>query len=236
MGFNQLLNRLLHEARLRIRNGQLTESRLARLSGVSQPHMHHILMGKRGLQVAVTDRLLAALALDVSDLVEAVPLSQASQEAADSSTRPLAHAEHTVLAPMLAGLIGAGFPSPTAMHPPKYLPLPRREIPADRALSAARLAHDPTLEPHFLRDDLVVIAMGTLPEPVHPGVLDWPRVIESGGSWRVHIPGAGSHAEGDAPSSLVPGGGAESLVGVIVLTIRRMHSLQLAFPPAAGGK
>lgn len=235
MGFNQLLNRLLHEARLRIRNGQLTESRLARLSGVSQPHMHHILMGKRGLQTAVADRLLAALGLDVSELLDAESRSPASQ-AADFSRRPLSHTEHTVLAPMLAGLIGAGFPSPAAMYPPKYLPLPRREIPGDCALSAARLAHDPTLEPHFLRDDLVVIAMGALPEPVHPGILNWPQVIESGGSWRVRMPGSASHAEGGAPSSLVPAGGTESFVGVIVLTIRRMHSLRLAFPPAAGGE
>jgi DNA-binding transcriptional regulator YdaS (Cro superfamily) len=42
-----ILARLLHEVALLIANGHLTERRLARLTGISQPHIHHILNGKR---------------------------------------------------------------------------------------------------------------------------------------------------------------------------------------------
>lgn len=232
MGFNQLLNRLLGEARLRIRNGQLTESGLARLSGISQPHMHHILMGKRGLQPAVADRLLAALSLDIADLIEAESSFHAQWAPPDSHLQSVANAEPAVLVPMLAGLIGAGFPLPLAEHPPKYLPLPRREVPRDSVLCAARLAHDPSLGPLFRRDDLVVIAMDPLPPQMPRETPEAPQVIESGGAWQVRMSGAGSRGGDSSPRTIAAGEVSGSLVGVIVLTIRRMHSLRLPFPPA----
>jgi hypothetical protein len=223
LGFDQLLNNLLNEARLRIQNGQLTESGLARLVEISQPHMHHILMGKRGLQPKIADRLLAALSIEIAELLDArgtAPMSPASMT------------EPAVLVPMLDGLIGAGYPLPLAMYPPKYLPLPRREVPRDCILQAARLAHDASLEPFFLRDDLVVIASQPLPPTIRSEMPELPQVLELGGNWCVRRPGDESilgecftraeHADEDG-----------SLVGVVVLTIRRMRPLRL--PLRLGG-
>lgn len=193
--------------------------------------MHHILMGKRGLQPVVADRLLAALSLDIADLIEAESNHQAWWTPPDSPPRSPADAEPAVLVPVLAGLIGAGFPLPLAERPPKYLPLPRREVPRDRVLCAARLAHDPALEPLFRRDDLVVIAMDPPSPRIPRGTPEVPQVIESGGAWHVRMPGDASRG-GDASLGMIAADeGAGSFVGAIVLTIRRMHSLRLPLPP-----
>lgn len=227
-----MLDCLLGEARLRIRNGQLTESGLARLSGISQPHMHHILMGKRGLHPDVADRLLAALSLDIAGLMELEAGDAASTETADASFRHPTATEPVVLVPILSGLLGPGFPSPKAMPSPKYLPLHRREIPKDCALRAARLAHDSTLEPLLLRDDLVVIAMNPLPPRVRQETSLSPRVMESNGAWYIRKRG-----DAPAPGNSSGGGVAEGNVifpvGVVVLTIRRMRSLNLSFSAPA---
>ena len=58
--------------RKRIRNGELTERGLARMVGVSQPHMHNVLHGKRTFSVEKTDDIMRQLHLDVLDLVDPV--------------------------------------------------------------------------------------------------------------------------------------------------------------------
>jgi transcriptional regulator with XRE-family HTH domain len=67
--FQSLLGRLLDTVVWRVQNGQLTERRLARLIGVSQPHMHNILKGLRKLPPEVADRILATLEISMLDLV-----------------------------------------------------------------------------------------------------------------------------------------------------------------------
>lgn len=69
MDFQSLLGRLLDTVVWRVQNGQLTERRLARLIGVSQPHMHNILKGLRKLPPEVADRILATLEISMLDLV-----------------------------------------------------------------------------------------------------------------------------------------------------------------------
>ena len=44
---------LLTYVRDRIHNGELTERRLARMIGMSQPHMHNVLKGARNLSLRV---------------------------------------------------------------------------------------------------------------------------------------------------------------------------------------
>ncbi len=72
MDFQTLQSHLLFQLRRRVLNGEITERGLARISGLSQPHVHHVLKGARGLSVASTDRILHTLGLSVLDLVEAV--------------------------------------------------------------------------------------------------------------------------------------------------------------------
>jgi len=47
LDFKELHQRLITYLRDSVRNGDMTERRLARLTGVSQPHIHHVLGGKR---------------------------------------------------------------------------------------------------------------------------------------------------------------------------------------------
>ncbi|MGD0773720.1 MAG: helix-turn-helix domain-containing protein [Candidatus Solibacter sp.] len=70
MTFNDLEQRLLDELRRRVRSGAATERGLARLSGISQPHLHNVLKGKRILSMEKADAVLRRLQIDVLHLIE----------------------------------------------------------------------------------------------------------------------------------------------------------------------
>lgn len=70
MNFKGLECRFLGELRERVRSGAVTERGLARLAGVSQPHIHNVLKGKRFFSLEKADQVLRSLGLDVLDLVE----------------------------------------------------------------------------------------------------------------------------------------------------------------------
>jgi transcriptional regulator with XRE-family HTH domain len=99
-----LHNRLIEVVRKQVQNGQLTERRLARLAGISQPHLNNLLKGKRSLYPEIGDRLLAALQMSVLDLLEAEegPKVLPGQAERDRYTE----------VPVLEGRIGAGLPLP----------------------------------------------------------------------------------------------------------------------------
>ena len=69
MTFLQLRERLIADLRERVQRGEITERGLARLTGVSQPHVHNVLNGKRLLSPEMADRLMAGLGIDLLDLV-----------------------------------------------------------------------------------------------------------------------------------------------------------------------
>ncbi len=70
MTFLKLRERLIVSLRERIQRGELTERRLARLSGISQPHIHNVLNGKRTLSPEAADKVIATLGIELLDLVE----------------------------------------------------------------------------------------------------------------------------------------------------------------------
>jgi transcriptional regulator with XRE-family HTH domain len=70
MTFYELQLRLLDRLRQRIRSGEVTERGLARLCGVSQPHLHNVLKGKRLFSIEMADEILRNLHMDVLDLLE----------------------------------------------------------------------------------------------------------------------------------------------------------------------
>jgi predicted transcriptional regulator len=70
MNFQELQQRLITDLRERVRSGEATERGLARMTGVSQPHMHNVLKGKRLLSLETTDGILRQLGIEVLDLVE----------------------------------------------------------------------------------------------------------------------------------------------------------------------
>jgi transcriptional regulator with XRE-family HTH domain len=69
MTFHDLQQRLVDELRLRVRSGAATERALARLSGISQPHLHHVLKGKRTFSIEKSDEVLRRLQIDVLQLI-----------------------------------------------------------------------------------------------------------------------------------------------------------------------
>jgi len=69
VNFRDLQLILLDMARRRVRNGRVTERGLARLSGMSQPHIHNVLKSVREPSMETTDRLMAALGFGIGDLL-----------------------------------------------------------------------------------------------------------------------------------------------------------------------
>jgi hypothetical protein len=67
--FQELQRRLIEFARERVQTGKLTERGLARLCGVSQPHMHNVLKNIRSPSTSAADRLMRALDIRVPDLL-----------------------------------------------------------------------------------------------------------------------------------------------------------------------
>lgn len=69
MTFLEAQQRLLAELRTHVRNGHLTEREMARLTGVSQPHIHNVLKGVRNLSPEIADRILKTFHLSVLDFI-----------------------------------------------------------------------------------------------------------------------------------------------------------------------
>jgi hypothetical protein len=105
--FELLQNRLLQALRLRLRNGELTERSLARLTGISQPHVHNVLKGARILSPEIADIVLKSLGLSIFDLIETDEFEAAMS--ARNVVRSFARV------PFLAGLVGPGHPWPSSV-------------------------------------------------------------------------------------------------------------------------
>ena len=69
MNFAELHERLVDHLKERVRSGELTERGLARVTRISQPHIHNVLKGKRVLSVGTADEILLQLKLDLLDLM-----------------------------------------------------------------------------------------------------------------------------------------------------------------------
>jgi predicted transcriptional regulator len=76
LDFKELHRRLITSLRDSVRNGDMTERRLARLTGVSQPHIHHVLAGKRSFSTETADQVLKALRNDLVDFLEPEDIAQ----------------------------------------------------------------------------------------------------------------------------------------------------------------
>jgi transcriptional regulator with XRE-family HTH domain len=69
MTFADLHRRLVCQLQNRVRGGELTERGLARLTGISQPHIHNVLKGKRFFSTESSDIILRELNISVLDLI-----------------------------------------------------------------------------------------------------------------------------------------------------------------------
>lgn len=68
--FRQLQECLRAELRVRLGRGEMTERQLARQTGISQPHLHHLVKGVRELTPAMADRILSALELRLFEIAD----------------------------------------------------------------------------------------------------------------------------------------------------------------------
>jgi Helix-turn-helix len=68
--FASLEMRLLCYLRDMIRKGEITERSLARITGISQPHLHNVLKGKRLLSTEKADQILSYLRLDLRSFLD----------------------------------------------------------------------------------------------------------------------------------------------------------------------
>jgi len=69
MTFLRLRDSLTANLRERVQRGEITERGLARLTGISQPHIHNVLNGKKMLSPEMADKLTSSLGIDLLDLV-----------------------------------------------------------------------------------------------------------------------------------------------------------------------
>ena len=70
LDFEELHRRLVAYLVEIVRNGSMTERRLARITGLSQPHIHHVLKGKRMFSMTSANQVLRALHNDLLDYLE----------------------------------------------------------------------------------------------------------------------------------------------------------------------
>jgi transcriptional regulator with XRE-family HTH domain len=76
MYFELLKSRLIAHVHQRVQRGELTERRLARLTGISQPHVHNMLKGARTLSPQMADLMLHQLHITILDLLKSEELPQ----------------------------------------------------------------------------------------------------------------------------------------------------------------
>jgi transcriptional regulator with XRE-family HTH domain len=70
MTFHDLHARLVHYLNRRVQRGELTERGVAHRAGISQPHLHNVLKGRRFLSWETADALLRELRLDLLELMK----------------------------------------------------------------------------------------------------------------------------------------------------------------------
>ncbi len=99
MRFAEFHTRLVDCLRDKVRSGELTERGLARMTGISQPHVHNVLKGKKLFSVDVSDTILRELNLDLLDLVHPAELRR---HAVRLDSLPLAHSSDSFPGPSQA--------------------------------------------------------------------------------------------------------------------------------------
>lgn len=71
MTFTDLETRLLERLNRMVRRGEISERRLAKLTGFTQPHIHNVLKGARRLRAGLADALLAGVEMPLEELLPA---------------------------------------------------------------------------------------------------------------------------------------------------------------------
>jgi transcriptional regulator with XRE-family HTH domain len=149
MLFADLRMTLISVLRARVRNGELTERGLARLVGVSQPHIHNVLKGARTLSPELSDQILQHLRISLLDLIE--------RDRIEAHLDLAVPAGAYVYVPLLRGNLGPGLPWPTEMSQSARLPFAASQVAAIRNPVAVRLSEDARMRPVFAAGDIALL-------------------------------------------------------------------------------
>ena len=117
MNFRFLQMRLVSHVRARVRNGEISERSLARLTGISQPHIHNVLKGARQLSTDMADRILQRLRIDLADLLAG---GENCAPRGVAPGRELADSGECRSVAMLDGWIGREYPYPQTAGLERY--------------------------------------------------------------------------------------------------------------------
>jgi plasmid maintenance system antidote protein VapI len=150
MYFDELQDRLIVALRIRLRNGELTERGLAHLTGISQPHIHNALKGKRTLSPRAADQILRRLGLSVLDLLR-------REESAYSLRSACEWRDRYVEVPVLEGWLGPGLPLPSEWSKVERYPFPLSFIVSMEHPVVARLAPDARMAGLCHENDLALL-------------------------------------------------------------------------------
>ena len=102
LGFRELASRLARLLNEMVRRGEVSERGLARLTGYSQPHVHNVLKGARGMNVDFADSALDRLGISLLSLFSEQELGGRAGALGVSG----------VPVPLMDGTLGAGRPFP----------------------------------------------------------------------------------------------------------------------------
>lgn len=150
MFFYDLRNALLETIRIRVRNGELTERGLAKLLGISQPHLHNVLKGTRCLSLEMSDRFLAQLRLSALDLMDTQALRRHLE--ADHPGAEM----HSYL-PVLQGRLGPEQPWPEQVENYQKFPVPASAISRMFHPVVVRVSTDARMEPLLAEGDVLLL-------------------------------------------------------------------------------
>lgn len=188
MGFRLLQARLLAHIRARVRNGEITERGMARVTGVSQPHLHNVLKGTRVLSADKADQILRRLRIDLVDLMAA--------SEGEAAHQGCTYGGACRAVPLLEGWIGPGQPYPPAIGQASYH-FPAAAVERLDSPVAARLAPDARRPPVFSGGGVVLLdcSKGSrieLPEDSYfaldlSGASTIGRVRRAGGGWDLWV-------------------------------------------------
>ena len=220
----EFCQRLIELARERVHSGEVSERRLARLSAISQPHLHNVLKGIRTLSPEAADRLMRAMDITVPQVL----WSGGGTDTSEISAIPL-----------LRSRIGPG--SAAAFDVFRgYMPFPAALINGLAAPVTAYLAADLALPAEYRAGDLVLLdqnpAMRREP-PAHSGFI----VAENAGLRVRYVRRARSALEvasqpkfsGDWQTISLQGRDILDIVRARIVWISREMETPPAGPPAA---
>ena len=145
MLFSDFRHALLTDLRTRVRNGEATERSLAKMAGISQPHMHNVLKGVRVLSPDLGDRLLKCLQLSLIDFL------RSQQQTVNADNRQYFGV------PILDGLLGPGHLWPTRLVKTERFPVLCSQLSSLESPVVATLASDARMLPIFGGGDKVLL-------------------------------------------------------------------------------